>query len=379
MNESVVEWTLLREQNYLKQCLGLDIKRKLFQQYTTEYGRIDFAHELPGNGIVITELETIVNQRAKLDYCQKQTLEYRNIRFNTPARPLVAILAADATPPAFKQALSEFSIANGVLLKFYSLTIVQQHYQQLLEDAIKTSGAPISKPVANNFTHLAGLNRFILPFYENNATQLSRRSFIEYFGLRAGVADSHFKVHKQMAEYFELTVDTSNNNVLQSFRLTERYGVRFRDSLNYEFILQNKKKPSTSIKRIDLSIEQKRILLESLMNGSISERKGKANILYFLRLLHITEGAWIPRGRNMDKEQVDFVNAFLGTSYRPGVLAYWLNFICNHCAELLLVERIKTKSGYDHATLTTLGSRVLGFIEMDLHLKREKLQIPLQI
>lgn len=379
MNEAIVEWTLLREQNYLKRCLGLDIQRKLFQQYTTEYGRIDFAHELPDSGVVITELETVVDQRSKLDYCQKQTLEYRNIRFNTPAAPLVVILAAEETPEQYKRELSEFSQAHGILLKFYSLSVVQRHYQKLIEDAIKTSGAPISKPVANNFTHLAGLNRFMLPFYESNATELPRSSFAEYFGLRAGVADSHFKVHKQMAEYFELIVDTSISNVLQSYSLTEQYGVRFRDALNYEFILQNRAKSSTSVKRISLSVEQIRILIESLMNGNISERKGKANILYFLRLLHITEGVWVPRGRSIDSEQAEFVNAFLGTNYRPGVLANWLTFICTHCEELSLVERIKTTSRYDRAVLTTLGSRVLGFIEMDLHLKRERIQIPIQV
>jgi hypothetical protein len=31
------------------------------------------------------------------------------------------------------------------------------------------------------------------------------------------------------------------------------------------------------------------------------------------------------------------------------------------------------------AYLTSLGSRVLGFLELYLHLKREQLQIPLQI
>jgi hypothetical protein len=46
MNEELVEWTLLCEQNYLNKCLGLGVKKKIFQQYSTEYGRIDFAHKL---------------------------------------------------------------------------------------------------------------------------------------------------------------------------------------------------------------------------------------------------------------------------------------------------------------------------------------------
>ena len=30
MNESLVEWTLLREQNYLSECIGLGLKKKYF-------------------------------------------------------------------------------------------------------------------------------------------------------------------------------------------------------------------------------------------------------------------------------------------------------------------------------------------------------------
>ncbi|MDL1898811.1 hypothetical protein FBQ82_21420 [Anaerolineae bacterium CFX7] len=249
---------------------------------------------------------------------------------------------------------------------------------QLIEDAIKNSGVPISKPVANNFTHLAALNRFILPFYERGAIELQRDDFIEYFGLSSRAADSHFKVHKHMAEYFDLIIDISPGNRLTSFRLTSDYGVRFRDNLNYEFVLHSGLS-RYNIKRIALSIEQRRVLLESLMNGNIGDKKGKVNILYLLRFIHLTEGVWIPRGRKLEREKREFANSFLGTDYREGVLANWLNFVCNHCEELGLIERVKTNAFYDRAVLSTLGSRVLGFIEMDLHLKRERAQIPLQI
>jgi len=74
MNESLVEWTLLREQNYLSECIGLGLKKKVFQQYSTKYGRIDFAHELNDGRIAITELETIIDSKSKLEYCQYQCL-----------------------------------------------------------------------------------------------------------------------------------------------------------------------------------------------------------------------------------------------------------------------------------------------------------------
>lgn len=377
MNELLVEWTLLREKSYLEKCLNLPLKRKLFQQYSTEYGRIDFAHELKDGSVAITELETSIDNKSKLEYCQTQTLEYQNIKFQNAPHPIIVILAAQETPVRFQKALIEFTRRNDFLLRFYSLALVNDYYKQLVDEAVKNSGIPIVNPVANNFTHLSCLGRFILPFYERNTFELRREDFVECFSLRNDRADSHFKVHKQMAEYFELTEDISETQRFSKVKLTE-YGVRFRDNLNYDFVLK-KGLTKSNVKRIELSLEQKRILLESLMNGNIGARKGKANILYFLRFVHLTEGVWIPRGRTMDKQKMDFANSFLGTNYTQITLSNWLNFVCTHCEELGLVERIKTTTEYDRVTLSSLGSRVLGFIEMDLHLKREKIQIPLQL
>lgn len=377
MNELLVEWTLLREQNYLNNCLGLDIKRKLFQQYSTEYGRIDFAHELKNGEVAVTELETIIDNKAKLEYCQRQTLEYQKIIFTDNRIPKIIILAANETPARFKRELSNFVDQNNFLLKYYSLTIVNDYYKKLIDEAIRNSGVPLVKPVANNFTHLSCLNRFMLPFYELEKEELTRKDFIEYFNLRNEHADSHFKVHKQMAEYFELIEDVSNTQQFSRAKLTD-IGKRFRDNLNYEFAISSGLSKS-NVKKIELSIEQKRILIESLMNGNIGEKKGKVNILYFLRFVHLTEGVWIPRGRNLDEQKVEFSNSFLGTNYSKGTISNWLNFVCNHSEELGLVERIKTNTVYDRAVISTLGSRVLGFIEMDLHLKRERTQIPLQL
>ena len=377
MNEALVEWTLLREQNYLNKCLGLGVKKKIFQQYSTEYGRIDFAHELNDGRIAITELETVIDNKSKLEYCQYQCLEYANIQFGTNIKPLIIILIANETPDKYKNQLISFSKKHNFEFKTYSLEIVNDFYKQLIEEAVKNSGVPLVKPVANNFTHLACLNRFVLPFFELEKDILKRKDFVEYFDLKDDRADSHFKVHKQMAEYFELIKDISVTKKMAEIQLTE-YGKRFRDNINYEFVVyQNYSK--SNLKQIKLSLEQKRILLESLMNGNIGDLKGKANLLYFLRFVHLTEGIWVPRGRKMDKQKMDFANSFLSTDYSEITLCNWLNFICTHAEELELVERIKTKTEYDRATLTSLGSRVLGFIEMDLHLKRERTQIPLQL
>jgi len=101
----------------------------------------------------------------------------------------------------------------------------------------------------------------------------------------------------------------------------------------YEFVLEKGVVDKTQIKRIDLSIEQKRILIESIMNGNIGDKRGKVNILYLLRFVHLTEGIWIPRGVKLDTQKVEFTNSFLGTNYKQGVLSRWINFVCRHCEE----------------------------------------------
>ena len=45
MNESLVQWVLLRRPEYLQERLGFKLERKLGENYTTDQGRIDFAFE----------------------------------------------------------------------------------------------------------------------------------------------------------------------------------------------------------------------------------------------------------------------------------------------------------------------------------------------
>jgi hypothetical protein len=62
---------LLQQPEYLQSRLGFALTRKLGENYTTEQGRIDFAFETPEE-IVVVELETKINNKAKLQYCTDQ-------------------------------------------------------------------------------------------------------------------------------------------------------------------------------------------------------------------------------------------------------------------------------------------------------------------
>ena len=128
-----------------------------------------------------------------------------------------------------------------------------------------------------------------------------------------------------------------------------------------------------------MSYSQSRVLLESLTNGQFT--KSKVNIYYPLRFIHITNGEWIPKEHaDIGADRLTYLNNFLGTNYRPGPLTRLVRFIFNQAEELGLVDAIQTPSHEPtfKAFLTSLGSRVLVFLELYLHLKREQLQIPLQ-
>jgi hypothetical protein len=97
--------------------------------------------------------------------------------------------------------------------------------------------------------------------------------------------------------------------------------------------------------------------------------------------VHITEGAMIPKmGATMAPEELTYINNVLKSSYNERTLKELIRQTCNYCVELGFMHRYNNLgSQYDHVVLTPLGSRVLGFIELYLHLKREQYQIPLQI
>ncbi len=371
MNELLVEWTLLKEKNYLQSCITLPLEKKICQQFTTDYGRIDFAHKIKNDGFLITELETVIDSRAKLFYCLEQTKQYQNIRFNSTNEHHTCILFAKQTKSNFHRDILEFCNQFNIKSFTYDLDVVKKLYDKEIEKALTNVGVPLSKPVAMNLTHLASFNRLFIPFYLKNTDVLERKDFVDYFNVldmqNKQKSKSTFNVVFYGAHYFDLIVKEG-----EKYILTE-YGKMFRDNLNANQIFPN-------VKKIDLSIEQRRILVQSLLNGNFYEKKSKINIFYFLKFVSLTEGEWIPRGRNFDSQaKLDFINNFLKMDYSEGTVANWLKFTSNHCVELGLVEIIKTKGFYDSAILTSLGSRVLSFLEFDIQHKREQIQIPLQL
>jgi len=362
MNENIVQWVLMKSPQYLQSRLGVRLGRKIGENYTTDQGRIDFAFETQKE-ILVVELETGINSKAKFDYCTDQVKRYKEIQFNTDKPVKFAILYdEDGTSPRFLKPLADFCKSFGILLTSYSILDIQELYKKSLVELGKTMGAYLGSPVAMDVTHLRWLNRIIRFFY------LEDTDTMPWAKIRSGFKSrTNYGVYSNLARYFELIQQKQGGVVA----LTD-YGRRFRDGYNAEII----RSPATMP---DLSTSQKRVLLEVLTNGVFT--KSKVNIYYFLRFIHLTGGDWLPRASApQDNEKLEFVNFLFGKTYKWSTVRELLLFTCNQCEELDLAERMRMpNSTYDRVMLTTLGSRVLGYLELHSHLKREQMQIPLQI
>lgn len=361
MNESLVQWILLKESNYLQKCLDIKLRKKLVEYYTTDFGIIDFALETE-NEIVVVELETEIDNKSKLEFCTEQVKRYKKISFETE-KPIKFYVLFDKinTPERFRIMLEDFSKKFGVTLKTYSMLDIQELYKKCLNLLRITSGEYLGSPVAMDVVYLKWLNRIIEPYHRNNLDTMPISQVKIHFTSRTS-----FGVYSNLAKYFDLLeLDKTN------LKLTE-YGKRFRDNYNTKIIKSKSSMP-------ELSLEQKRILIETLTNGKFT--KTKVNIYYFLRFVHLTNGDWVTKSTTPEnKERLEFINFLFQKNYRWTTVREFLSFTCNQCEELGLVERLKIENAdYDKCSLTSLGSRLLGYLELYLHLKREQIQLPLDV
>lgn len=106
MNESLVQWTLLNNIDYLSEALNFEIASKRGQEITTDYGGIGFIVEDYQKKQLIVELETILNNKNKLDYCFNQILNYKKVSFSDKTE--YCILYASETKQKSKRIIDNF-------------------------------------------------------------------------------------------------------------------------------------------------------------------------------------------------------------------------------------------------------------------------------
>lgn len=356
MKESLVQWTLLNNQSFLSECLQFSFAKKVGQEITTDYGRLDFVLENKKNQHLIVELETILNSKDKLDYCFTQVLNYRNVKFVENTK--YCILYANETSRASKNKIEKFGRENDVLIRTYSLNDTKELYSKTIESLSLNVG--LALPNLKNYTicYLRWLNKILKPFYDYQKNNLTFKEIFSHFtGL------TNFNCYKRLALDFEMFAEKDN-----LFMLTKN-GFEFIENLNpYVFL-------SSNVSSIDLTNEQKRLILKILTNGNWEERVHKMNIYWFLRFIEVTNGGWLPKRFPFDQDKLEIARGLFKVSYSFQTMQQFLNWCNNYCEELGLTERIKSTTNYDRVILTPLGVEVNNIFSIDLLLKKSRMNL----
>src|SRR3989339_734134 len=317
MTESLVQWTLLNNKSLLSEILDFNISNKIGQEIKTDFGRIDFVLSNRQGNHLIVELETILNNRNKLEYCFNQTLNYKNVKFSESTQ--YCILYADETNQKYKNKIEEFGLTNDILIKTYSLNNIKQLYSKTIERLSLNVGLALPNPKNYTICYLRWLNKIMKTF-----------------------------------------VDLTKN------------GDDFIKNLSpYVFLTSN---PSS----IDLTNEQKRLILKILTNGNWENKVHKINIYWFMRFLEVTNGTWLPKNHNIESAKLEIAKGLFKVSYKGRTMFEFLTWCYNYCNELGLVERIKSTSEYDQIILTPLGVEVNNIFSLDLTLKKSRMNLNFQ-
>jgi len=358
MNESLVQWTLLNNLDFLGKSLDFNIASKKGQEITTNSGRIDFILEDFRKNQLIVELETILNEKVKLDYCFNQVINYMNIKFTDKA--VYCILYASETNMRSKKLIDKFGEENNVLIRSYSLNEVKSLYSETVERLSLSFGLALPKPRNYTICYLRWLNKILKPFYDYSKDALAADELAYYF---TSSKTTNFKCYLRLVLDFEM-IETDGN-----FYIITQNGKDYISNFN----LMDINLATTRLPSIDLTNEQKRLLLKILTNGNWTVHK--VNIYWFLRFIEVTQGKWIPNFKDFKQEKLDLVNSLFGVSYKKRTMFELLNFTCNFCTELGLVERIKSNGEYDRIYLTPLGIEVNNIFSLDLQIKKNRLNL----
>ena len=358
MVESLVQYTLLNNTNYLAEVLDFDVHKVIGKEITTEWGRIDFVLSNNKNESLIVELETILDSKSKLDYCFNQTLNYKNVKFNENTN--YCILFAEETKN--HKAIEEFGKSNEIIIQSYSLEYTKKLYADTINRLSLNVGLALPSPKNYTICYLRWLNKIMKTFSNLNREVLNKDEILKPFTSSKGRA-TNFNCYERIGLDFELFEKSSKNYIL-----TE-YGKTFINNIN-PFI--NTVKNASSI---ELTNEQKRLLLKILTNGNWENKVHKVNIYWFLRFIEITNGNWLPKNYNIDTDKLEIARGLFNVSYKERTMYEFLNWCCNYCFELGLVEVINTNSKYNQVTLTPLGIEINNIFSIDLSLKKYRMNL----
>jgi len=356
MQESLVQWTLLNNIEHLSKYLNFKIASKKAQELTTDFGRIDFILEGYQHNQLMVELETTLNEKSKLNYCFDQIINYKNVRFIDDTE--YCILYASETNEKIKPIIDSFGRENNILTRTYSLNKVKSLYSETVEKLSLSFGLALPKPANYTICYLRWLTKILKPFYDFKKKVLPKGKLAFYFN---SANTTNFRCYLRLALDFEMIVANKHQYYLTKYG--EEYINNFNLDINY----------TSKLSSNDLTNEQKKVVLKVLTNSNWTPHK--VNIYWFLRFIEVTKGDWVPNSKNFHENKLEIINGLFGVSYKSRTMYEFLNFACNWCIELGLVDRVKTGSKYDRIFLTPLGIEVNNIFSMDLQIKRSRMNL----
>ncbi len=360
MVESLVQWTFLNNPPHLGNYLHFDIAKIIGQEITTDYGRIDFVVANNENRHLVVELETALDSKSKIDYCFAQTLNYKNVKFSDTTD--YCILYAEETVLKSQKIIEKFGKENNILIQTYSLERVKKLYAETVERLSLNVGLALPNPKNYTICFLRWLNKIMKTFADLNTNVLTYKEIFFPFE-NPNNSKTNFNCYERIALDFELfKVEKSK------YYLTD-YGDIFVKNMS-PFVYK-----TTNIPSINLSNEQKRLLLKILTNGNWDDKVHKVNIYWFLRFIEITHGNWLPKKHVFEQEKLDIARGIFSVSYNGRTMHEFLTWCSNYCLELHLIEKIKSTTDYDQVFLTPLGVEVNNIFSLDLTLKRSRMNL----
>ena len=360
MVESLVQWTLLNNASALADALQFDFAKIVGQEITTDFGRLDFVLADSVGKHWIVELETAIDSRSKLNYCLNQTLNYKNVKFADHTD--YCILYALETNPIYAKQVDLFCQQHQLFSRRYSLETAKRLYAQTVERLSLNVGLALPNPKNYTICYLRWLNKIMKPFRDLGSNQLRIKDIFLPFQ-NSKNSTTNFKCYERVALDFELL------SFLDGYYVLTRNGELFVRSMS-PYI-----DATSNVSSIDLTNEQKRLLLQILTNGNWNNCIHKVNIYWFLRFIEVTRGLWLPKKHDFDSNKLDIANGLFNVSYGKRTMHEFLTWCSNYCLELGLIDKIKSTSDYDAVVLTPLGIEINNMFSIDLMLKRSRMNL----
>ena len=215
MIEALVQWTLLNNPPELSSLLNFDISRIIGQEITTDFGRIDFVLANSDNKHLIVELETTLDNKAKLNYCFTQVLNYKNVKFSDSTN--YCILYAEETGKN-RNAIEEFGRENNILIQTYSLEMVKCLYTSTIEKLSLSIGLVLPNPKNYTICYLRWLNKIMKPFLDFGKDKLTNEEIFTPFD-NPSKSRTNFNCYERIALDFELLSLENSYYVLTNYNV----------------------------------------------------------------------------------------------------------------------------------------------------------------